>query len=172
MLFVCFISLTEILHFHMSYVLQFCFWISHSLLHFLSKQGLPLIFWILMHDKATFLHGGFFPHIIIHFSPYYRPKPSTLSLLVAIFHRANSHICMSVCVLNHFSCLQLFVTPWTVAHQSTESKSVHGFLQARILEGLWCPPRKFPEPGIKPASLMSPALAPPGSASKLSVLLH
>ena len=80
---------------------------------------------------------------------------------------------MSVCVLSHFSCPQLFVTPWTVARQSTESQSVHGFLQARILEGLpRPPPRKFPEPGIKPASLTSPALAPPGSASKLSVLLH
>lgn len=60
LLFVCFISLTEILHFPMSYVLRFCFWISYSLLHFLSEQGLPLIFWILMHNKATFLHGGFF----------------------------------------------------------------------------------------------------------------
>ena len=23
-----------------------------------------------------------------------------------------------VCVLRHFSCVQLFVTPWTVAHQA------------------------------------------------------
>ena len=29
--FVCFMSLTEILHFHMSSVLRFCFWISQSL---------------------------------------------------------------------------------------------------------------------------------------------
>ena len=42
------------------FVLWFCFWISHSLLHFLSEQGLPLIFWILMHIKATFYMVGFF----------------------------------------------------------------------------------------------------------------
>ena len=35
---------------------------------------------------------------------------------------------MCVCVLNH---VQLFVTPWTVAHQAPLSM---GFFQARILE--------------------------------------
>ena len=38
--------------------------------------------------------------------------------------------------------------------------SVHGILQARILDWLPCPPpRDPPDPGIEPASLMSPALA-------------
>ena len=37
--------------------------------------------------------------------------------------------------------------------------SVHGILQARILDGLACPPPgDLPNPGIKPISLMSPAL--------------
>ena len=48
--------------------------------------------------------------------------------------------------------------------------SLHGILQARILEWLpYSPPRDLPDPGIKPTSLMSPAvavgplpLAPPG----------
>ena len=38
--------------------------------------------------------------------------------------------------------------------------SVHGIFQARILEGLLCPdPGDLPNPGIEPASPMSPALA-------------
>ena len=37
------------------------------------------------------------------------------------------------CVLNHFSPVQLFVTPWTVAH------SAHGILQERILEWVAMP---------------------------------
>ena len=38
--------------------------------------------------------------------------------------------------------------------------SVHGFLQARYWSGLPCPPLgDLPDPGIEPASLMSPALA-------------
>ena len=35
------------------------------------------------------------------------------------------------CVLSHFSCVQLFVTLWTC---SPPGSSVHGILQARILE--------------------------------------
>ena len=48
-------------------------------------------------------------------------------------------------MLSHFSCVRLFVTPWTVAHQAPLSmgfsrweywsgSSVHGILQARTLE--------------------------------------
>ena len=37
---------------------------------------------------------------------------------------------------------------------------VHGILQARILDGFPCPPPgNLSDPGIKPAALMSPALA-------------
>ena len=39
------------------------------------------------------------------------------------------------CVLSCFSCVQLFVTLWTIACQS----SVHGILQARILEWVASP---------------------------------
>ena len=43
---------------------------------------------------------------------------------------------------------------------SPPGSSVHGILQARLLEWVACPPpRDLPDPGIKPASLMSPALA-------------
>ena len=63
---------------------------------------------------------------------------------------------MHVCTLSHFSDVQLFATLWTVAHQAP----VHGFLQAEFCSGLPCPPPgDLPQPGIKPASLESPALA-------------
>ena len=41
-----------------------------------------------------------------------------------------------VCVLNHFSHIQLFAIPWTVAHQAPLSM---GILQVRILEWVAMP---------------------------------
>ena len=59
------------------------------------------------------------------------------------------------CMLSHFSCVQLFVTLWTVS-----GSSLYGTLQASILE--WVdmpPPGDLPHLGIEPATLMSPASA-------------
>ena len=47
----------------------------------------------------------------------------------AVFLSFTPHI--NACMLSHFSRVQLFVTPWTIACQAP---SVHGILQARILE--------------------------------------
>ena len=48
------------------------------------------------------------------------------------------------------SCVQLFVTPWTVAHQSPLSM---GIIQTRILEQVAMPSsRGSSQPGIKPRS--------------------
>jgi len=59
-----------------------------------------------------------------------------------------------VCVLSHFSYIQLFVTPWTVAHQAPLSM---GFSRQTYQSGLPFPsPGHLPDPGIKTAS---PALA-------------
>ena len=59
-----------------------------------------------------------------------------------------------VCVLSHFSYVQLFVTPWTVAHQAPLSM---GFSRQTYQSGLPFPsPGHLPDPGIKTAS---PALA-------------
>ena len=44
--------------------------------------------------------------------------------------------CVGVCMLSHFSHIPLFVTPWTVAPAGS---SVHGILQARILEWVAMP---------------------------------
>ena len=59
-------------------------------------------------------------------------------------------VCVSVCVCQLLSCIQLFVTPWTVAHQASLSM---GFSRQEDWSGLPCPPQgDLPDPGIKPAS--------------------
>ena len=61
------------------------------------------------------------------------------------------------CMPSHFSCVWLFVTIWTVSHQAPLSM---GFSRQEYRSGLPCPPPGgLPNPGIKPRSLKSPALA-------------
>ena len=61
-----------------------------------------------------------------------------------------------VCVLTCFSRVQLFATPWTVAHQAPLSM---GFSKQEYWSGLPFPsPGDLPDPGIEPRSLMSPVL--------------
>ena len=60
-------------------------------------------------------------------------------------------------MLSHFTCVRLFVTPWTVACQATLSMRLS---RQEYWNGLpFCPPGDLPGPGIKPTSLTSPALA-------------
>ena len=62
-----------------------------------------------------------------------------------------------MCVLSHFSHVQLLETPWTVALQAPVSM---GFSRQEYWSVLPCPPPgNLPHPGIEPASFMSPALA-------------
>src|SRR5574337_1166978 len=59
-------------------------------------------------------------------------------------------------VLSHFSCIRLFVTLWTIALQAPLSM---GFSRQEYWGGLPCsPPGDLPNPGIKPASTVAPAL--------------
>ena len=56
-----------------------------------------------------------------------------------------------------FICVQLCVTPWTVAHQAP---LFMGFSRQQYWSKEPCPPPgDLPDPGIKPRYLMSPALA-------------
>ena len=74
---------------------------------------------------------------------------SLTTLLMEIF----MHACMLIC----FSHVLVFVTLWNVAHQAPLSM---GFSRQEYWSGLPClPPGDPPDPGIKPASLTSPALA-------------
>ena len=60
-------------------------------------------------------------------------------------------------MLSHFSCVWVFATLWTIAHQAPLSM---GFSRQEYWSGLPCPPAgNLPDPGIEPVSLMSPALA-------------
>ena len=59
-------------------------------------------------------------------------------------------------MLSHFSCVRRFVTLWTVAHQAPLCM---GFSKQEYWSGLpFPPPGDLPNPGIKPVSVMSPAL--------------
>ena len=68
------------------------------------------------------------------------------------------YMCVCVCVCEVASVVSRFVaTPQTVAHQAP---LFMGFSRQEYWSGLPCPPPgDLPDPGIEPASLMSPALA-------------
>ena len=64
---------------------------------------------------------------------------------------------LSECGVSHFSCVQLFATLWTVAHQAPLSME---FSRQEHWNGLPCPPPgDLPDPGIKPVCSTSAALA-------------
>ena len=64
---------------------------------------------------------------------------------------------MHTCVCALLSHVQLFATPWTVAYQAPLSME---FSRQEYWSGLAFPtPGDLPDPGIEPASLVSPALA-------------
>ena len=61
------------------------------------------------------------------------------------------------CVLSHFSHVWPFVTTWTITCEAPLSMRKS---RQEYWNGLSCPPLgDLPDPGIKPVSLMSPALA-------------
>ena len=73
------------------------------------------------------------------------------------FHEAVFVYICGVCMLSHFSCVQLFVTLWTVACQDALSTE---FSRQEYWSGLpYPPPGDLPDPGIEPIFLTSPALA-------------
>ena len=70
--------------------------------------------------------------------------------------RCKRAIMVKDCMLNHFSHVQVFATPWTVAGQAPLSL---GFSRQEHRSGLSCPsPGDLPNPGIELSS-MSPALS-------------
>ena len=81
----------------------------------------------------------------------------------------NCCVCVCVCVCT-LSCVLLFVTPWTAAHQAPLSME---FYRQEHWSGVpFPPPGDLPSPGIEPRSLGSPALAggffttsPPGKTT-------
>ena len=77
---------------------------------------------------------------------------------------------LRACVLSHFSCVQFFPAPWTVAHQAPMSM---GFSRQEYWSGLpFLSPEDLPNPGIEPRSpsLQADSLTsePPGKPQLLS----
>ena len=80
----------------------------------------------------------------------------TLSSQLGLFKIFLYIIYVYACVLSHFSCVQLFVTPWTVACRAPMSV---GLPRQEYWSGLPFPsPGDLSDSGIKPVSLTSPAL--------------
>ena len=94
----------------------------------------------------------------MYFKVYYRE----LYYFIRTYKRKGSekeyiYMYIHICVLSHFSCVQLFATLWTVACQAPLSM---GFSRQEYWSGLPFPsPGDLSDPGINTASLTSPALA-------------
>ena len=109
-------------------------------------------------------HSTFFLFCLSHTLPSNKMMQLCLNLcfprglsLPPVHHGLCSLSCGCACVLSRFSHVWLFATPWTVALQAPLSM---GFPRQEYWSGLLCPPPgDLPDPGLKPTSLMSPALA-------------
>ena len=76
-------------------------------------------------------------------------------IYIHIYIHTHAHI--YVCMLSCLSCVQLFLTLWTVA---CKAPLPMGFSRQEYWSRLPCPPPgDLPNPGIEPMSLISPALA-------------
>ena len=84
----------------------------------------------------------------VHFPPSQKKSKAVVLTCVS---------CVCACLLSHFRHVQLFTSPWIIAHQAPLSM---GFSRQEYWSGLpWPPPGDLPDPGIEPISLKSPALA-------------
>ena len=101
----------------------------------------------LSHVHSTFIH------ILLHLKGYISSQ--ILYHLIGKVHypkkKKRQERRIDAYMLSIFSCVRLFVTPWTVAHQAPLSMR---FSRQECWSGLPCP-----SSGIQPASLLSPALA-------------
>ena len=80
--------------------------------------------------------------------------------------------CVCICMFSHLSCVQLFATPWTVAHQVPLSME---FSRQEHWSGLpSTSPGDLPDPGIKPVSLALAGefltIVPPGKPNTYLLL--
>ena len=124
--------------------------------------GPPVLFLFLHRVRSG--STAFPPYILVLFCIMVCCKRSGMSggnsecKFLACSRYSSVCVCVCVCVCTRasvLSCIQLFVTLWTVAHQALLSV---GFSRQEYWNGLPFPPLgDLPNPGIKPASLASPA---------------
>ena len=80
------------------------------------------------------------------------------------------HVCGGACMLRHFSCVQVFATPWTVPHQAPLSMR---FPRQEYWSGLTFPSLgDLSNPGIEPESPALQANALPLSHLGSSSIYH
>ena len=95
------------------------------------------------------------------------PVPTCISEF--LFIKFHLYYSLCACVLSRISCVQLFVTLWTVAYQAPLSME---FSRKEYWSGLPFPsPGDLPHPGIEPMSPASQAVSLPLSHWK-SPILH
>ena len=141
---------------------------------FLSESTLEIIMYLVWKYYCCWLYfpksaTKFFPSYMLFlqwhsfhrqvrfmFSPFKVPGLETAECCY-VTSEVRSERVTHECMLSHFSRVQLFVILWTVARQALLSKE---FSRQEHWSGLPCPPPgDLPDPGIKPASLTSPALS-------------
>ena len=131
-------------------------WVAISYSRGLPTQGLNLglphcrqIPYRLSHQGSPLRLQSFYKETEAHRSDVTCPRSRTVSL-------TGRFSLLSLCT-STLSCVRLFVTPWTVAHQALLSV---GFLMLEYWSRLpFPPPGDLPDPGIEPPSLKSPALS-------------
>ena len=96
------------------------------------KRGSSVLIWVFLFDKFWALSKleGICNNL----------RPNGLCQRKDLNFARNNVFHAHPCMLSRFSCVRLYVTPWTTAHQP-----VHGTHQVRTLEWVPCPP-----PGIFP----------------------
>ena len=82
----------------------------------------------------------------------------SLDFVLLVICKQYNCVCVCVCVCERtLSRVQLFATPWTIAHQAPLSMN---FPRQEYWSGLPCsPPGDLPDPEIESMSLASPSLA-------------
>ena len=110
----------------------------------MQKDCLPWYIQLRTHMNITLL-------MPMYFKVYYRE----LYYFIITYKRKGSekeyiYMYIPICVLSHFSCVQLFATLWTVARQASLSM---GFSRQEYWNRLLCiPPGECPHPRIEPRS--------------------
>ena len=103
---------------------------------------------------CLFLEGSYFHHrcFTLITSSNCLPKPlSPINIILEV--RASTYQFVCACVLSCFSCIQLFATLWSVAHQAP---LFMGFSRQEYGSGLPCtPPGDLPDPGMNLVSSIS-----------------
>ena len=115
---------------------------------FLSFSHIPMSRWNLLHLVTVQRNPPIKRYLCL---------PKILNQVVSYYHFQTPFIAACVCMLSHFSRVQLFANLWTVVYQPPLSM---GFSRQEYWSGLLFPnPGDLPDPGVKPTSPVSPALA-------------